>query len=154
MDTNSENTQEEQQFKERILVLEKKCKQLEEINAQYCAEDEHRLKQIDAIEEENKELKKDNAFKAKLIQQGWEENLQLEEALEEEQKKAEEMLRHNAVRIRNDPKASLMKSPSGASTSSSSSCSSSSTAGFNPQINSVVTGASSFSKHKFTRDFS
>uniref|UniRef100_A0A183CMX7 Uncharacterized protein n=1 Tax=Globodera pallida TaxID=36090 RepID=A0A183CMX7_GLOPA len=152
MDKNSENTQEDQQINERIWVLEKKCKQLEEINAQYCDEDEQRLKQIDATEEENKALKKDNAFKAKQIQQEREENLQLKESLAEEQKKAEEMLPRNAGRI--GFKASRMKPPSGASTPSSSSRSSSSTAGVNLQIHSVVTGASSFGKHKFTRDFS
>uniref|UniRef100_A0A183BQU1 Uncharacterized protein n=1 Tax=Globodera pallida TaxID=36090 RepID=A0A183BQU1_GLOPA len=124
MDTNFEHAQEEQQLNRRILCLQRKCKQLEEINAQFCDEDDERLKQIDAIEEENRALKRDNAFKAKQIQQEREENLQLKEALEEEQKKAVEMVLRNAVRIRIGYKASCMKSPSGASTSSSSSRSS------------------------------
>uniref|UniRef100_A0A183CU12 CCDC50_N domain-containing protein n=1 Tax=Globodera pallida TaxID=36090 RepID=A0A183CU12_GLOPA len=70
-----------------------------EINAQFCDEDDERLKQIDATDEENRALKRDNAFKAKQIQQEREQNLQLKEALEEEQKKAEEMVLRNAVRI-------------------------------------------------------
>uniref|UniRef100_A0A914I1G0 Uncharacterized protein n=1 Tax=Globodera rostochiensis TaxID=31243 RepID=A0A914I1G0_GLORO len=64
MDTNFENAQEEQQqLNNRILCLQRKCKQLEEINAQYCDEDDERLKQIDATEEEIRVLKRDNAFK-------------------------------------------------------------------------------------------
>uniref|UniRef100_A0A183BME3 CX domain-containing protein n=1 Tax=Globodera pallida TaxID=36090 RepID=A0A183BME3_GLOPA len=62
------------------------------------------------------------ATRAKQIQQEREENLQLKEALEEEQKKAQQMLLRNAIRI--SSKASRIKTPSGASTSSTSSRSS------------------------------
>uniref|UniRef100_A0A914HD21 Uncharacterized protein n=1 Tax=Globodera rostochiensis TaxID=31243 RepID=A0A914HD21_GLORO len=149
MDTNFEHAQEEQQLNRRILCLQRKCKQLEEINAQYCDEDDERLKQIDATEEEIRALKKDNAFKAKQIQQEREENLQLKLELEERQKKAEEMVLRNAIRI--GSKANRMKTPSSASTSSSSSRSSSSAAGFTSLMHSVGVAAD---KNTFTLDSS
>uniref|UniRef100_A0A914H684 Uncharacterized protein n=1 Tax=Globodera rostochiensis TaxID=31243 RepID=A0A914H684_GLORO len=68
------------------MVLERKCKQLEEIIAQYLTRTSNGAKQI---------------------QQEREENLQLKLELEEQQKKAEEMVLRNAIRI--GSKASRMK---------------------------------------------